>query len=50
MILNLVVLVRRLVVKQARFSARHPMEVLLLLIEEAIRIQVDGPRRMVKDE
>jgi hypothetical protein len=31
-------------------SARRPMEVLLLLSEEAMRIQEDGPRRMVKDE
>jgi hypothetical protein len=44
-------IVRRLAVRQARvpFSARHPMEVLLLLSEEAMRIQEDGPRRMVKD-
>ncbi len=44
--------VRRLAVRQARvrFSARHPMEVLLLLSEEAMRIQEDRPRRMVKDE
>ncbi len=44
--------VRRLAVRQARvrFSARHPMEVLLLLSQEAMRIQEDGPRRMVKDE
>ncbi len=42
----------RLAVWQARvrFSARHPMEVLLLLSEEAMRIQEDRPRRMVKDE
>jgi hypothetical protein len=35
--------VRRLAVRQARvpFSARHPMEVLLLLSEEAMRIQED---------
>ncbi len=44
--------VRRLAVRQARvrISARHPMEVLLLLSEEAMRLQEDGPRRMVKDE
>ncbi len=44
--------VRRLAVRQARvrFSARHPMEVLLLVSEEAMRIQEDGPRRMVKDK
>jgi hypothetical protein len=44
--------VRRLAVRQARvrFSARHPMEVLLLLSEEAMRMQEDRPRRIVKDE
>ncbi len=44
--------VRRLAVRQARvrFSARHPREVLLLLSEEAMRIQEDRPRRMVKAE
>ncbi len=44
--------VRRLAVRQARvrFSARHPMKVLLLLSEEAMRVQADRPRRMVKDE
>ncbi len=44
--------VRRLAVRQARvrFSARHPMEALLLLSEEAMRKQEDRPRRMVKDE
>ncbi len=44
--------VRRLAVRQARvrFLARHPMEVLFLLSEEAVRIQEDRPRRMVKDE
>jgi hypothetical protein len=38
--------VHRLAVKQARvrFSARHPMEVILLLSEEAMRLQEDGPR------
>jgi hypothetical protein len=43
---------RRLAVRQARvgFSARHLMEVLLLLSEEAMRIQDDRPRRMMKDE
>ncbi len=42
---------RRLSVRQARvrFSARHLMEV-LLLSEEAMRIQEDRPRRMMKDE
>ncbi len=41
---------RRLAVRQARvrFSARHLMEV--LLSEEAMRIQEDRPRRMMKDE
>jgi hypothetical protein len=34
----------------ARLGSRHTMEVLLLLSEEAMRIQEDGPRRMVKDE
>ncbi len=33
-----------------RFSARHPMEVLFFLSKEAMRIQEDGSRRMVKDE
>ncbi len=44
--------VHRLAVRQARvcFSARHPMEILLLLSEEAMRIQEEGPRRMVKDK
>ncbi len=44
--------VRRRAVRQARvrISARHPMEVPLLLSEDAMRIQEDGPRRMVKDE
>ncbi len=44
--------VRRLADRQARvrFSGRHPMEVPLLLSEEAMRIQEDRPRRMVKDE
>jgi hypothetical protein len=43
---------RRLAVRQARvrFSARHLKEVLLLLSEEAMRIQEDRPRRMMKDE
>ncbi len=43
---------RRLAVRQARvrFSARHLMEVLLLLSAEAMRIQEDRPRRMMKDE
>jgi hypothetical protein len=43
---------RRLAVRQARvrFSARHFMEVLLLLSEEAMRIQEDRPRRMMKVE
>ncbi len=43
---------RQLAVRQARvrFSARHLMEVLLLLSEEAMRIQEDGPRPMMKDE
>ncbi len=43
---------RRLAVRQARvrFSARHLMEVLLLLSEEAMRIQEDRPRRMMKVE
>ncbi len=47
-----VVIVGRLAVRQARvrFSARYPMEVLLLLSEEAMRIQEDRPRRMVKGE
>jgi hypothetical protein len=31
-------------------SVRDPTEVLLMLSEEAMRIQEDGPRRMVKDE
>ncbi len=44
--------VRRLPVRQARvrFSARHPMAVLLMLRKEAMRIQEDGPRRTVKNE
>jgi hypothetical protein len=44
--------VRRPTVRQARvrFSVRHPREILLLLSEEAMRIQEDRPRRMVKDE
>jgi hypothetical protein len=33
------------------FSARHPVEVLLLLSEEAMRInEEERPWRMVKDE
>ncbi len=38
-------------VRQARvrFSAGNPMEVLLLLSEEAMRIQEDWPRQIVKD-
>jgi hypothetical protein len=37
--------VRRLAVRQARirFSARHPMDVLLFLSEEAMRLQEDRP-------
>ena len=37
--------VRRLDVRQARvrFSARHPMEVLLLVSKEAMKIQEDRP-------
>ncbi len=44
--------VRRLAVRQARvrFSARHLIGILLLLSEEAMRIQEDGHQRMVKDE
>jgi hypothetical protein len=44
--------VRRLAVRQARVRllARHPMVVILLLSEEARRIQEDRPRRMVKEE
>ena len=43
---------RRLAVRQARvrFSARHLMEVLLLLSEEAMKVQEHRPRRMMKDE
>jgi hypothetical protein len=43
--------VLRLAVRQARvrFSARHPMR-LLLLSGEAMKIQEDGPRQMMKDE
>ncbi len=43
--------VRRLAVRHARvrFSARHPRR-LLLLSGEAMRIQEDGPRQIMKDE
>ncbi len=48
------IVVCRLAVRKARvrISARHrhPMEILLLLSEEAMRIQKDRPRRRVKDE
>jgi hypothetical protein len=42
--------VHRLAVRQAlvRFSARHLMEVLLFLSEEAMRIQEEGPRQMLR--
>jgi hypothetical protein len=35
---------------QVRFSARHPMEVFLLVSKVAMKIQEDRPRQMMKDE